>query len=69
MDDLFAQARIETDTDAREKIFNQIFTKAQDEAIYAVLDNPLTLYAHNASLECGEFPFEGIYSIYNFSWK
>jgi peptide/nickel transport system substrate-binding protein len=69
MDELFAQARTETDTDAREKIFDQIFTKAQDEAIYAVIDNPLTLYAHNTSLDCQEFPFEGIYSIYNFSWK
>jgi peptide/nickel transport system substrate-binding protein len=69
MDDLFAQARVETDTDAREEIFDQIFTKAQDEAIYAVIGNPLTLYAHNASLDCQEFPFEGIYSIYNFSWK
>jgi peptide/nickel transport system substrate-binding protein len=69
MDDLFAQARTETDTDAREKIFDQILTKAQNEAIYAVLANPLTLYAHNVSLDCQEIPFEGIYSIYNFSWK
>ncbi len=69
MDELFSQARAETDNDAREAIFDQIFTKAQDEAIYAVIGNPLTLYAHNESLECKEIPFEGIYSIYDFSWK
>lgn len=69
MDDLFNQARTEADMDARAEIFDQILTKAQDEAIYAVLCNPLTLYAHNSGLECREFPYEGIYSIYNFSWK
>lgn len=69
MDELFGQARTETDTEARAEIFDQILTKAQDEAIYAVLCNPLTLYAHSSSLECQEFPYEGIYSIYNFSWK
>ena len=69
MDELFAEAKKEVDTDKRAEIFNQILTKAQDEAIYAVICNPLTLFAHNSSLDCGEFPFEGIYSIYNFSWK
>lgn len=69
MDSLFAQAKAETDSDARQEIFNQILTKAQNEAIYAVICNPLTLYVHNADLNCQEIPFEGIYSIYNFSWK
>ena len=69
MDSLFSQARTEADTDARAEIFDQILTKAQDEAIYAVLCNPLTLYAHNNGMDCQEFPYEGIYSIYNFSWK
>lgn len=69
MDELFDQARTETDTDARAEIFDQILTKAQEEAIYAVIGNPLTLYAHNSGLDCQEFPYEGIYSIYNFSWK
>ncbi|MDD7389195.1 MAG: ABC transporter substrate-binding protein [Lachnospiraceae bacterium] len=69
MDDLFAQAKAETDTDKREAIFDQIFTKAQDEAIYAVICNPMTLYVHHTDLDCQEIPFEGIYSIYNFSWK
>ena len=69
MDDLFAQAKVETDADKREAILQQALGKAQDEAIYAVLCNPLMIYAHAENLECGEFPFEGIYSLYNFSWK
>lgn len=68
MDELFTQTMTETDTDARAALFNQIFTKAQDEAIYAVIDNPLTLFAYDAALDCQEFPFEGVYSIYNFTW-
>lgn len=68
MDELFNKTRTETDTDARAELFNQILTKAQDEAIYAVIANPLTLYAYNSSLQCPEFPFEGIYSIYDFAW-
>ena len=54
MDDLFSQTRSETDPEKRLELFNQIFTKAQDEAIYAVLCNPLTLYEYNATLQCQE---------------
>ena len=68
MDELFEKSRTETDTDARKELFNEILTKAQDEAIYAVIDNPLTLFAYNTDLNCPEFPYEGIYSIYDFSW-
>lgn len=68
MDALFTQTKAETDTEARAELFNQILTKAQDEAIYAVICNPLTLYAYNSDLQCPEFPFEGVYSIYDFSW-
>jgi peptide/nickel transport system substrate-binding protein len=69
MDELFNETRTEADTDARAELFDQIFTKAQDEAIYAVICNPLTLFAYNADLQCPEFPFEGVYSIYDFSWQ
>lgn len=68
MDELFEEARTETDSDKRLEIFDKIFTKAQDEAVYAVLCNPLTLYAYNADLTCPEFPFEGNYFVYDFSW-
>ncbi|MEF2596909.1 MAG: ABC transporter substrate-binding protein [Lachnospiraceae bacterium] len=68
MDKLFEQARTETDNDKRAEIFNEIFTKVQDEAIYAVMCNPMTLYAYNSDLTCPEFVLEGNYYLYDFSW-
>lgn len=68
MDKLFEQARTETDNDKRAEVFNEIFTKAQDEAIYAVMCNPMTLYAYNSDLTCPEFVLEGNYYLYDFSW-
>lgn len=69
MDELFNQAKMETDTEKREELFGQILSKAQEEAIYAPIGNPLTLYAYNASLQCPEFPLEGNYFVYDFSWQ
>ena len=69
MDELFAQAQKESDTEKRTELFNQAFSKAQDEAIYAVIGNPLELFAYNNSLDVPEIAFEGAYFIYNFSWK
>ncbi len=68
MDKLFEKARTETDNDKRAEIFNEIFTKVQDEAIYAVMCNPMTLYAYNSDLSCPEFVLEGNYYLYDFSW-
>ena len=68
MDELFNQTRIETDTEKRAALFDQILSKAQDEAIYAILCNPLTLYAYSADLQCPEFPLEGNYYVYDFAW-
>lgn len=68
MNELFNQTRSETDTEKRAELFNQILTKAQDEAIYAVLCNPLTLYAYDTDLQCPEFPLEGNYYVYDFAW-
>ncbi len=68
MEKLFEQARTETDNDKRAEVFNEIFTKAQDEAIYAVMCNPMTLYAYNSDLSCPEFVLEGNYYLYDFSW-
>ena len=68
MDKLFEQGRTETDNDKRAEIFNEIFTKVQDEAIYAVMCNPMTLYAYNSDLSCPEFVLEGNYYLYDFSW-
>lgn len=68
MDELFNQTRTETDTEKRAALFDQILSKAQDEAIYAILCNPLTLYAYSADLQCPEFPLEGNYYVYDFAW-
>ncbi len=68
MDDLFSQTMVENDQEKRLELFDQIFTKAQDEAVYAVICNPLTLYAYNSNLQCPEFPFEGNYYVFDFSW-
>ena len=69
MDDLFNQTRTETDTEKREALFTQILNKAQEEAIYAPIANPLTLYAYNTTLQCPEFPLEGNYYVYDFTWQ
>ena len=69
MDELFNQTRTETDTDKREELFGEILSKAQEEAIYAPIGNPLTLYAYSAKLQCPEFPLEGNYYVYDFSWQ
>ena len=68
MDELFTKTKTETDTAAREALFNQILTKAQDEAIYAGLCNPLTLFAYSADLQVPEFELEGNYFVYDFTW-
>lgn len=67
MDDLFDQARTETDTEARAEIFHQIFQKAQDEAIYAPICNPLIIFAHSTELNVPTIDYEGKYYVYNFS--
>lgn len=69
MDALFTSAAAETDSEKRAVIYDEIFTKAQDEAIYAVICNPLTLYAYNQNLSCPEFALEGFYYIYDFQWQ
>lgn len=68
MDELFRKAQAETDTEKRAAIFDQILSKAQDEAVYAILANPLELYAYRAELKCPKIPFEAMYSVYDFSW-
>lgn len=68
MDELFTKTKTETDTAAREALFNQILTKAQEEAIYAGLCNPLTLFAYSADLQVPEFELEGNYFVYDFAW-
>ena len=68
MDALFDRTRVSNDKEERAELFNQIFTKAQEEAIYVPLANPLTLFAYSSSLKCPEIPYEAVYYIYDFAW-
>jgi len=68
IDKLFDKAVHTIDEADREKVYEEIFTKIQDEAVYAVLYNPTMLYAHNADLTVHTMPLEGNYFFYDFSW-
>lgn len=68
IDALFEKAAATIDDDDRTAVYEEIFTKIQDEAVYAVLYNPTMLYAHNANLKLHTLPIEGVYYFYDFSW-
>lgn len=68
IDKLFEKASVTVDEAERTAIYEEIFTKIQDEAVYAVLYNPTMLFAANANLNVHTLPLEGIYFVYDFSW-
>lgn len=68
MDALFNQALTTIDADERFDVYQEIFTKAQEEAIYVTMYNRIGLYAYNKDLTCHEFGLEGRYYLYEFSW-
>lgn len=68
IDELFDKAVHTIDESDREKVYNEIFQKVQEEAVYAVLYNPTMLFARNAALTIHSLPVEGNYFIYDFSW-
>ncbi len=69
MDQLFSDARVEPDNEKRLELFDQILTKAQDEAIYAVICNPQILYAYNKNLTTTDFVLEGNYYLFDYAWN
>lgn len=69
IDGLFERAGQSSDSAEREALYDEIFSRVQEEAVYGVICNPYLLYAHNAELDCGEIPFEGFFQIYDFSWE
>lgn len=69
MDQLFEAARVEPDNDARLDLFDQILTKAQDEAVYAIICNPQILYAYNKNLTVTDFVLEGNYYLFDYAWN
>ncbi len=64
----FADAVTAIDENARFDIYNKIFSKVQEQAVYVVLYNTVGLYAHSSDLKGMEFELEGRYYVYNFSW-
>lgn len=68
IDALFEKAVVTIDEEDRAKVYDEIFTKVQEEAVYSVLYNPTMLYARNAGLKIHDLPVEGVYYIYDFSW-
>ena len=68
IDQLFEKAVTTIKEEDRAKVYDEIFQKVQDEAVYAVLYNPTMLYARNAGLKIHSLPVEGVYYIYDFSW-
>ena len=69
MDQLFEDARVEPDNDARLALFDEILNKAQNEAIYAVICNPQILYAYNKDLTVTDFVLEGNYYLFDYAWN
>ena len=70
IDQWFKDAAATIDEGERTAIYEKIFSKVQDEAVYAVLYNPELLYAHNAKLHVpAGFPLEGKFYISDFSWE
>lgn len=64
----FKDATVAIDDDERFEIYNKIFTKVQEEAVYVVLYNKSLLYAHSSDLICPEFQLEGVLYLEEFSW-
>lgn len=65
----FTDAISAVDENERFDIYNKIFTKVQEDAVYIVLYNTVGLYAHSTKLSCPHFELEGRYYINEFSWS
>ena len=56
------------DDSERAAIYDKIFSLIQDQAVYAVLYNPVMLYAYSDKLTIHQLPLEGLYYVYYFHW-
>lgn len=65
----FKDALVASDPDERFEIYDRIFTKVQEDAVYVVLYNNNLLYAYSSDLQCHSFELEGDYYIHEFAWK
>ncbi|MBQ1390387.1 MAG: ABC transporter substrate-binding protein [Firmicutes bacterium] len=68
VEEWFREAVVTVDEDARAAIYNDIFSLIQDEAVYAVIANPIMLFARNENLTIHDLPLEGNYYVYYFHW-
>lgn len=68
VEEWFRQAVVTVDESERAAIYNDIFSLIQEEAVYAVMYNPIMLFAHDENLTIHELPLEGNYYVYNFHW-
>lgn len=68
VEEWFQQAVVTVDETERAAIYDQIFSLVQEEAVYAVLYNPIMLYAHNDQLTIHKLGLEGNYYVYYFHW-
>jgi peptide/nickel transport system substrate-binding protein len=69
IDQLFKDAEVAIDEDERFEIYNRIFTKVQEEAVFIVLYNTTCLYAYNDQLSVPQLPLEGDFYIFDFQWN
>ena len=68
IDELFAKAGESNDQEERKELYNEIFSRVQELAVYGAICNPYQLFAHNRELNCSQIGYEGFYYIYDFSW-
>ena len=64
----FNDALAAVDDNERAAIYDKIFSLVQDQAVYAVLYNPVMLYAYSDKLTIHQLPLEGLYYVYYFHW-
>ncbi len=65
----FDEAVTTVDENDRAELYNEVFSYIQEQAVYAVLYNPIMLYAHTDALSMHTLSLEGDYYIYYFSWN
>lgn len=68
IDALFEEAVQAINEEARFEIYDEIFTRVQEEAVFVVLYNNTLLFAHSDELHVPKLPLEGAYRIYDMYW-
>lgn len=69
IDALFERAVEAVDENARFAIYDEIFTRVQEEAVFVILFNTVGLYAYSNQLIVPVLALEGDYFIFDLNWK